>query len=99
MLSSSNGVLRTLPLINMRLYLVLLKLFVISALLIISNRNLALHDDSARELFIDEYYHWLSGTFDKGAFLTGYVVRSEWLPDTNVNRSLVRSDSVLFTQR
>ena len=83
----------------MKLYLVLLKLFVISALLIVSNRNLALHDASARELFIDEYYHWLSGTFDKGAFLTGYVVRSEWLPDTSSNRTSMRSDSVLFAQR
>ncbi len=66
----------------MKLYLVFLKLFVISALLIVSNNNLALADPQNRELFWDQYYSWLTVTFDHGLELTGYVVRSDWLPTT-----------------
>lgn len=69
----------------MKLYLILVKLFVVSALLIISNNNLALAESSNRVLFWDQYYHWLSTTFDQGIQLTGYVVRSEWLPETSAS--------------
>lgn len=67
----------------MKLYLVFVKLFVISALLIVSNNNLALADSHNRELFWDQYHNWLSVTFDHGLELTGYVVRSDWLPVTH----------------
>lgn len=83
----------------MKLYLILVKLFVISALLIVSNYNLALKDADNRDLFFNAYYGWLSTTFDKGLYVTGYVVRSEWLPDTNVNRSLSREDELTVGQR
>lgn len=66
----------------MNLTLLFIKLFFISALLIVSNGNLAMHDSANRKIFWDQYYTWLDGIFDKGVYLTGYVVKSEWLPDT-----------------
>ena len=66
----------------MNLTLLFIKLFFISALLIVSNGNLAMHDSVNRKIFWDQYYTWLEGIFDKGVYLTGYVVKSEWLPDT-----------------
>ena len=65
----------------MKIYLFLIKLFAISALLIISNNNLALSDASKRELFFENYHSWLSETFDHAVYLSGYMIRSEWLPD------------------
>ncbi len=67
----------------MKLSLLFIKLFFISALLIVSNGNLAMHDSNNRAIFWHEYYTWLEGVFDKGVYLTGYVVKSEWLPDTS----------------
>jgi hypothetical protein len=66
----------------MKVSLIFIKLFVLSALLIISNGNLALHDSTNRKIFLDHYYIWLSEIFDKSIYITGYVLKSEWLPDT-----------------
>ena len=80
----------------MKFYLVFLKLFVISALLIVSNNNLALADAHNREQFWNQYHSWLSVTFDHGLELTGYVVRSDWLP---VTHNATRSAPTLKVQR
>ena len=76
----------------MKLYIVIGKIFIISALLIVSNYNLALKDASARERFYDMYYVWLSDVFDKASFVTGYVIKSEWLPKSEV----INSSSQVF---
>lgn len=65
----------------MRTYLILFKIFILSALLIISNYNLALSDPVERHRFGELYYAWLSDFFDKAVYITGYVAKSEWLPD------------------
>jgi hypothetical protein len=39
-----------------------------------------LYEKDSRDLFFDKYYSWLSRLFDQGAELTGYVVKSHWLP-------------------
>lgn len=64
----------------MKLSLLFIKLFVISALLIVSNHNLALRDPDARSAFVDYYTVWLAGIFDQGVYITGYVVNADWLP-------------------
>lgn len=69
----------------MKFYLALIKLLLVSALLIISNNNLALADPHNRALFWDQYYAWLSRAFDQGVEITGYVVRSDWLPEAGSN--------------
>lgn len=66
----------------MKIYFVIAKIFIIAALLIISNHNLALKDADNRKIFLQEYGAWFSYFFKQGLELTSYVVQSEWLPDT-----------------
>jgi hypothetical protein len=66
----------------MKSSIIVIKVLVLSALLIISNNALALHDPADRAQFFDLYLSWLSGFYDKAIYLTGYVVRAEWLPDS-----------------
>ncbi len=74
----------------MKSSIILVKVLVLSALLIISNNALALHDSQDREVFFNLYLSWLSGFYDKAIYLTGYVVRAEWLPDSEfgVNKTV-----------
>ena len=67
----------------MKIYFVVAKIFIIAALLIISNHNLALKDAVSRQIFFQEYAAWLSYFFKQGIEVTSYVVQSEWLPDTD----------------
>lgn len=67
----------------MKTLLILIKVFVIGALLIISNGNLAMNSVENRAQFFNEYTTWLSELFDHGIVVVGYVVGNEWLPDPN----------------
>ncbi len=60
------------------------KIFILAALLIISNGNLAMHDPANRAVFYERYSTWFSDIMDKGFEITGYVVRTEWLPDKDL---------------
>lgn len=60
-----------------------MKVFVIGALLIISNQNLALSLAENRDIFADEYTLWIAHLFEKGLSITSYVIRNEWLPSTS----------------
>ncbi|MEK6824868.1 MAG: hypothetical protein AABX12_02080 [Nanoarchaeota archaeon] len=73
----------------MKSFIILVKILVLSALLIISNNNLALHDSAERDKFFDLYFGWLSGFYDKAVYVTGYAVRAEWLPgqDFGINKT------------
>lgn len=64
----------------MKLILLVLTFFVLGALFIISNQNLALHDSEDFRVFRQEYYTWVSHLFNNGQGILGYVVKSEWLP-------------------
>ncbi len=78
----------------MKIYLILLKIFILSALLIVSNNNLALKEADSRDDFINLYHVWVSDFFDKAVYVTGYVVKSDWLPDANLteNREIKNKD-------
>ena len=65
----------------MKILMILIKVFVIGALLIISNNNLALEVPENRAIFLSDYSIWLSQLFDHGAVVVGYVIGNEWLPD------------------
>ena len=71
----------------MKTLMILIKVFVIGALLIISNGNLALQDSTNREKFVDEYTIWLSQLFNHGVVVVGYVIGNEWLPNVAQNVS------------
>ena len=66
----------------MKLILILIKVFVIGALLIISNQGLAMSIEENREHFLAEYSSWLSHLFEKGLSIASYVIKNEWLPRT-----------------
>ncbi len=66
----------------MRSYIIIIKIFVIAALLIISNNNLALKEKDNREHFFNLYKLWLSDFYSKASFIVGHVVKLEWLPET-----------------
>lgn len=72
----------------MKTVLILIKVFVIGALLIISNENLAMNSQENRVQFFNEYKLWVSQLFDHGVVVVGYVVGNEWLPDSSRDLSV-----------
>lgn len=68
----------------MRIALILMKIFVIGALLIISNQGLALGVSENREHFVVEYASWVTHLFEKGLSIASYVIKNEWLPETGI---------------
>ena len=65
--------------------LIILKVFFIGGLLIISNGELALSEPENIEIFMNEYAVWVSGLFENGITVLGYVVNTEWLPEANTS--------------
>ncbi len=65
----------------MKTLLILIKVFVIGALLIISNGDLAMSSSENRHQFFEEYTTWLSELFDHSLVVVGYVVGNQWLPN------------------
>ncbi len=65
----------------MKTILILMKVFIIGALLIISNENLEMSSTENRAQFFSEYTIWLSQLFDHSLVVVGYVVGSDWLPE------------------
>lgn len=66
----------------MKLVLILMKIFVIGALLIISNQGLAMSLEENREHFLVEYVSWITHLFEKSMSIASYVIKNEWLPET-----------------
>ena len=71
----------------MKTLMILIKIFIIGALLIISNENLALQNPTNRERLVEEYTAWLSQLFDNWTVVIGYVISNEWLPNAEQNVS------------
>jgi len=65
----------------MKIILILMKIFVIGALIIISNQGLAMGISENRDYFMQEYSLWLTHLFEKGLSIVSYVIKSEWLPE------------------
>ena len=64
----------------MKIQMVVIKVFILGALLIISNQNLHIGISSERQVFLDSYTGWITNIFDQIADVTGYVIKFEWLP-------------------
>jgi len=54
----------------------------VGALFIVSNQTLYLQESEDMSQFITLYQSWLSNIFDNALEITGYVTRSEWLPQS-----------------
>ena len=66
----------------MKLMLILMKIFVLGALLIISNQGLAMGISENRQTFMHDYSLWLNHLFEKTLSIVSYVIKNEWLPET-----------------
>jgi len=60
--------------------MIVLKILFVGALLIVSNQNLHLADETEREVFFETYFAWIGSLADQGVKVTSYVVKFEWLP-------------------
>lgn len=65
----------------MKFILIVLMFFTLSALLIISNNDLALYERENYEIFIYSYTEWLNNLFENSQKITGEVIRLDWLPE------------------
>jgi len=66
----------------MRTLFIILIFLALGAFFIISNHNLHIGAKAEFEKFSGLYYSWLSGLFDNAKDITGYVIKSDWLPKT-----------------
>jgi hypothetical protein len=66
----------------MRIFLIVILFFVLGALLIIANGDLALVESGNFETFSKLYLGWLDGIYDNLKTLTGNAAESSWLPET-----------------
>lgn len=64
----------------MKIRIFLVMFFVLAALLIISNNNLALYSQDNREMFSDLYVAWLDDVFSNIWTVTGNVADLDWMP-------------------
>lgn len=54
--------------------------FVISALFIVSEKNISFSKAEDREKFFNFYYSWILHLFNNSKNIVGYVVKLDWLP-------------------
>jgi len=60
--------------------------FVISALFIISNNNLAMYKQQNIVNFVDTYLTWLNQIISNTQKITGEIIKLEWLPTGQNNK-------------
>ncbi|MAG38185.1 hypothetical protein CMI45_02255 [Candidatus Pacearchaeota archaeon] len=80
----------------MKLSLIVIKFLFIGALFIVSTQNLYLSDSDDFDKFVGIYTSWLSNLFDNAKAITGYVVKSEWLPNdsTDIGSKVLRNSGL-----
>ncbi len=64
----------------MKIVLFVMIFFILGALLIISNNNLALYNPSNVKIFLNLYSGWLDDVYSNSLSLTGKVIELDWLP-------------------
>ena len=67
----------------MRFLIIILMFFILGALFIISNNELALYERENFEEFKFLYSGWLDGIYDNMLTMTGEAVKLSWVPDTS----------------
>ena len=66
----------------MRFLIIILMFFILGALFIISNNELALYERENFEEFKFLYSTWLDNIYDNLLTMTGEAVRLSWIPDS-----------------
>lgn len=64
----------------MKIYMIIVMFLLIGAFYIISEKNLALRNSDSLEKFGVYYTSWLGSIIENLGYLTGYVVKLDWLP-------------------
>jgi len=64
----------------MKILLFAMMFFILGALLIISNNNLALYNSTNVNTFLGLYYNWIDGIYVNTYTLTGKIIELDWLP-------------------
>ena len=67
----------------MRLLIFVIIFFILGALVIISNNNLALYNKENLEIFSQLYINWLDDVYSNVYNLTGKIIELDWLPKHN----------------
>jgi len=65
----------------MKTILIILVFFVLSALLIVSNHNLALYEKENVQEFFGLYLGWLDEIYLNFQAITGQAVKMDWFPE------------------
>jgi len=68
----------------MKFILFIIMFFMIGALLIVSNNDLAFYDDENLNKFVEFYGLWINQLYSNFQNLTGNVVRLDWFPESNI---------------
>ena len=75
------GALITILILRMKIFMILLMFFVIGALLIISNNNLALYQETNMIKFKTSYFNWLDNVYNNFELMIEYLRTMKWLPE------------------
>ncbi|MEK6854925.1 MAG: hypothetical protein AABX73_01765 [Nanoarchaeota archaeon] len=67
----------------MKVVIGILKFLFLGALFIVSNENLHLINREEFVVFSELFYNWINTLFSHTLQITGFVVNSEWVPQTN----------------
>lgn len=68
---------------KMRIFLFLIMIFILSALLIISNNEIKMYKHEDVVTFVDLYLDWAENIFLNIRNITGEAVNLRWLPDNS----------------
>lgn len=71
------------PQVKMKIFLFILVFFILSALLIVSNNNLAMSKQESYKKFFELYIGWLDNIYDNTQKISGEAVKMNWLPPKN----------------
>ncbi len=70
----------------MKILLIFLMILCLGAFFIISNGNLHLSNEKELYTFGENYYSWIIHLGNNFKSITGYALKSDWLPVTNSTR-------------
>ncbi|MDO8459881.1 MAG: hypothetical protein Q7S74_02110 [Nanoarchaeota archaeon] len=84
----------------MKTALLLIEFILIGTLFIVSNNNLHLNIKEERAKFTTLYYGWLGSLVSQGSQISGYVIKSQWLPPLNETSKAkpAEEDSFLYVR-
>ena len=72
----------------MKIWIFVVKFLLIGSLFIVSNNDLSLIDNEERQEFYSLFTSWLNSLVGHVSDISGYVVKSEWLPNKDLKNNI-----------